>query len=105
MESVAIHRESNGLRVASVDGFVAVPNHKFLGDVLWIRQLGSDKCESFQVVDWSSPYMLRDDGLTGGEWMKLWNVGVEFDHGTAMRWGVVGEMAHATRCDTPIIER
>lgn len=105
MREVVSYREMNGLHIAKVDGFVAVPDHQFLGDIIWIRQLGADRCESFQVVDWSSPYMKRPDGLTGGEWMRLWNVGVELDYETAVRWGTVGEMAHATRCDVPALER
>jgi len=98
MESVASYREANGLDLKSTDGYVAVVDHEFLGDILWLRPLGSDICESFQVVDWSSPYMKRPDGMTGGEWMQAYGIGLEIDAETAKRWGTVGELAYATEC-------
>jgi len=99
MQAVAEYREANGLRLRDTDGYVAVVDHEFLGDILWLKQLGSDKCESFQVVDWSSPYMKRADGMTGGEWMRSYNIGIEISHETATEWEVVGEMAYAMACD------
>jgi len=97
MSGVASYRESNGLHLHDTDGYVAVVEHEFLGDILWLRPL-SGNCESFQVVDWSSPYMKRPDGMTGGEWMTKHQIGVEVDAETAKRWGTVGELAYATSC-------
>ena len=105
MHGVASYREANGLELKHTDGYVAVVDHQFLGDILWLKQLGGDRCESFQVVDWSSPYMKRPDGMTGGEWMMAWDIGIEVDHDTAVRWGTVGQLAYATACDEMDVER
>ena len=105
MHGVASYREANGLELKHTDGYVAVVDHQFLGDILWLRPLGSDRCESFQVVDWSSPYMKRPDGMTGGEWMMAWDIGIEVDHDTAVRWDTVGKLAYATACDGVAVGR
>ena len=105
MRQVASYREANGLELKHTDGYVAVVDHQFLGDILWLKQLGGDRCESFQVVDWSSPYMKRPNGMTGGEWMMAWDIGIEVDHDTAVRWGTVGQLAYATACDEMDVER
>jgi hypothetical protein len=105
MRSVAEYREAEGLRLKNTSGYVAVVEHEFLGDVLWLRPVGSDVCESFQVVDWASPTMKRADGMTGGEWMTKHNVGIEVSHETAARWGAVGEMVYMVECGGAVVER
>jgi len=97
MTDVVSYREAEGLRLHNTDGYVAVVGYEFLGDVIWLRPLGGE-CESFQVVDWSSPYLKRPDGLTGGEWMVKHSIAVEVDYKTSVRWGAVGELVYATEC-------
>lgn len=105
MRNVAAYRESQGLDLKKTDGYVAVLEHEFLGDVIWLRPIGSDVCESFQVVDWASPSMKRPDGMTGGEWMREFGVGLEVDYQTAVRWDAVGELVYAVGCDGVGVER
>jgi hypothetical protein len=40
---------------------------------------------------------LREDGLTGGEWMLRRNVMVEVSWDTAQRWGMVGRLGGIER--------
>ncbi len=64
------------------DGFVATPGCD-IGDVIIARPAGSNKWESFLVVDCAG-----SDGAYG--WMTRNNILFEVDYETAERWDTIG---------------
>lgn len=72
-----------------VAGHIAVEDCGALGEVWLLRPAGAEVWERFLVVDCAGP-QLREDGLTGGEWMEENGIVVEVGYPTAERWGTVG---------------
>jgi hypothetical protein len=71
-------------------GAVAVTDCANLGDILWLRPIDSPSWESFLVADCARPNSV--DGTQ--VWMQANRILAEIDHPTAVRWGVVNEMAY-----------
>ncbi len=83
------------------DGFVATSQCSEIGDVVWLRPLGSKGWETFLVADCASRTDSRwQDGLSGHEWMTAYGILVEIDFRTAAKWETLGrgirvELAHS----------
>ena len=75
-----------------VDGYVAVPDCERIGSIISVRPVGTEKWESFLVVDCASKsdHQSETDPRSGYQWMMDGNVLVEVDHKTAVRWDTVG---------------
>jgi len=90
MESVIRVRQSGRTamnlptNLPRVDGYVALKECSDIGKIVWMRKLGSDKWESFYVVDCAG---IKDGGR---DWMERNNIVAEIDGDTARRWDVVG---------------
>ena len=68
------------------DGYIAVKDCGELGDIWYIQSPVSGEWESFLVIDCSRP-----EGTDGTiEWMEKWNIAMEVDYETAVRWRTVG---------------
>ena len=73
------------------DGFVATRHCGKIGNVVWLRPLGSQAWEIFLIADCASRSDSRwQDGLSGYEWMLLEGILVELDYETAVRWETLG---------------
>ena len=75
-----------------VDGYVAVADCERIGSIISVRPVGTEKWESFLVVDCASKsdHQSETDPRSGYQWMMDGNVLVEVDHKTAVRWDTVG---------------
>lgn len=90
MERVLDYRIRHGTVIPdNVDGYVAAQECSDIGKIVYLRPLGSQNWESFWVADCAGPH-LRPDGLTGYQWMLRYNILVEVDWETAVRWDTVG---------------
>ena len=74
----------------SVHGYVAVLDCERIGEVIWLAPIG-EEFESFLITDCAMPF--GTDGAA--EWMVRYNVQVEVDYETALRWGTVGTIVKA----------
>jgi len=91
MERVIANRQGYSQLPAdlpAVDGYIAVVDCARLGEVWLVKPVGGS-WETMFVADCAGPH-LRDDGMTGGEWMLENNVLMEIDHQTALRWNTIG---------------
>ena len=75
--------------VEKFSGFIAVQQCSGVGNYYLLRPLGAEQWELFAAADCAGPH-LREDGLTGYQWMLYNNVLVEVDYETAKRWDTVG---------------
>lgn len=90
MDRVLDYRVRHGATIPEeVDGYVAAQSCDDIGKIIYLRPLGTEAWESFYVADCAGPH-LRPDGLTGYQWMIRYNILVEVDWETAVRWDTVG---------------
>jgi len=79
------------LDLPPVDGYVAARYPDDIGRVVLLRPIGRREWERFLVVDCAGRNDRREsDGLSGLAWMERYNVLVEVDYETAVRWDTVG---------------
>ena len=79
------------LELPPVDGYVAAREPGDIGRLVWLRPVGATAWERFLVVDCAGRGDRRvSDGLSGHAWMTRYNVLVEVDYQTAVRWNTVG---------------
>lgn len=76
-------------RLPDVNGFIAVVDCSKIGQVWRVRPVGEWQWREMLVADCAGPH-LREDGLTGRQWMILFGVVIEADYETALEWGTVG---------------
>jgi len=80
------------LDLSDYDGAVAVADCSTIGGTVWLWFNGP--WERFIIADCGSKSDARlYDGLSGYQWMVTYNVLVEVDYETAVRWGCVGHGA------------
>lgn len=99
MDSVIAVRQSGRTtydlpkELPEVDGYIAVLHCYEIGNIWYVRPVGSVWWERFLVTDCASGSDSRTyDGLSGAQWMVKYNVLIEVDYNTAVRWRTVGRM-------------
>ena len=75
-------------RLPSTDGYIAVRDCVYIGDVWWAKSPVNGQWESFLIVDCARPD--NSDGTR--TWMDERNVAFEVDYETAVRWRTVGAL-------------
>ena len=95
MEGVVTRRQARGQLpqyTSHFDGFVASRYCNDLGEIVWLRPVGSYQFEMFLVTDCAgrSDTQSAIDPRSGYEWMMASNIIYEVDHQTAKRWHTVG---------------
>jgi len=92
MEQVVANRQSGKAWVSlpeslpGVDGFAAVADCYRIGDIIYLRPVGTRRWERFLIADCARP-----PGTDGSyEWMVRNGIVAEVDYPTAVRWDTVG---------------
>ncbi len=76
-----------------VDGYVAVLDPAWIGKIVKLRPAGAAEWETFLVADCAGRNDKRkSDDLSGADWMRKYNVLVEVDYETAVRWNIAGKV-------------